>query len=196
MSLLPEEVTGMMSRARCLFDQTQVEAALDKMALAITEKLSDKNPVFLFVMNGAVIAMGQLMTRLNFPLEVDYIHASRYRGEYIDNNAETRGGDLKWYAKPRTDLKARTVVLVEDILDTGLTLAALVDHCRQEGATDVYTAALVDKDHPRSEGGVQNLDFAGLHAPDEFLIGYGLDYQEYFRNLPGIYVLADEDIPA
>lgn len=188
MKLTPKEVAAMSARAKCLFDQRAVEAALDKLSVEITDKLADNNPLFLCVMNGSVIAMGQLLTKLNFPLQIDYIHATRYHGEMS-------GGEITWVAKPRISLKNRHVVLVEDILDTGLTLAALLKHCQEAGAEKIYTVALTDKDCERAETGVKSVDFSGLKVPNKFLIGYGLDYQEYFRNLPGIYVLADEDIP-
>lgn len=194
MNLTPEKVADITTRLICLHSKQDVDAALDKMAKEITFALKDKNPLFLCVMNGAVIAMGQLMTRLHFPLQIDYIQASRYGGSFIDEGHE-RGGELKWKAKPTTSMKNRTVVLVEDVLDTGLTLAALKTYCSSEGAADVYTATLTDKAHPRSLGGVETCDFTGLRVADKFLLGYGMDWQEYFRNLPGIYVLADEDLP-
>lgn len=188
MTLTSEQVAAMSSRAKCLFDREVVEKTLDQLAKQISESLADKDPLFLCVMNGSVIPMGQLLTRLSFPLQIDYIHATRYRGEM-------KGGDLDWIATPRIPLKGRHVVLVEDILDTGLTLAALVKHCEEAGAEKVYTVALTDKDCERAKDGVKAADFSGLKLPNAFVIGYGLDYQEYFRNLPGIYVLADEDIP-
>lgn len=189
MTLTAEQVASMSSRATCLFDQKAVEATLARLASEIEAELADKNPIFLCVMNGSVIPMGQLLTRLNFPLQIDYIHATRYRGEM-------QGGELEWIAEPRIALKDRHVVLVEDILDTGLTLAALVNYCEEAGAKKVYTVALTDKDCERAEDGVKKTDFTGLALPNAFVIGYGLDYQEYFRNLPGIYVLADEDLPS
>jgi hypoxanthine phosphoribosyltransferase len=188
MTFTAQQIKEMTARAICLCNSIQIEDALNKMALHITQELSDKDPLFLCVMNGAMIPMGQLLTKLHFPLQIDYIHATRYHGK-------TTGGEITWVAKPRISLQNRYVVIVEDILDTGLTFAAIVEHCRQEGATQVYTATMVDKNHPRSPGGIQRTDFTGLYLPNKFLIGYGLDYEEYFRNLPGIYVLADEDLP-
>ncbi|MBU1927154.1 MAG: hypoxanthine-guanine phosphoribosyltransferase, partial [Gammaproteobacteria bacterium] len=109
-------------------------------------------------------------------------HATRYRGEML-------GKDLHWLATPHIPIKGRTVVVIEDILDTGLTLSAVIDYCQQEGAKQVLSAVLIDKDHPRDKGGVNKADFTGLYVEDKFIIGYGLDYQEYLRNLPGIYAV-------
>lgn len=190
MQLTIEQVREMTARAHCLCTPEQVQTALKKMAQQITETLADKTPLFLCVMNGAIIPMGQLITLLNFPLQLNYIHASRYHGKVVGQN------ELTWIAKPRIPLKDRHVVIVEDILDTGLTLAGIVEYCSSQGASHVYTAAMVDKDHPRSPGGIQRTDFTGVYLPDKFLIGYGLDYEEYFRNLPGIYALAKEDLPS
>lgn len=176
------EINEMQKNATCLFSKNEIEQAIHRVAQEMNEKLKDKNPLFLAVMNGAVVFMGQLVTQLNFPLQIDYIHVSRYRGEM-------QGRDLHWLATPRIPMKNRTICIVEDILDSGLTLAAVIDFCIQEGATKVYTATLVDKEHPRDKDGLIKADFTGLNVPDKFLIGYGLDYQEYFRNLDGIYAV-------
>ncbi|MFH1333855.1 MAG: hypoxanthine-guanine phosphoribosyltransferase [Pseudomonadota bacterium] len=182
MQQLLDEVKNMQKNAKCLFAAEKIEAAIDKVAKEMTEKLADENPVLLCVMNGAVIFMGQLVTKLLFPLQIDYIHATRYRGEML-------GKDLHWLATPSIPIEGRTVVIIEDILDTGLTLSAIIDYCQQAGAKRVLSAVLIDKDHPRDKGGVDKADFTGLHVEDKFIIGYGLDYQEYLRNLPGIYAV-------
>lgn len=166
----------------CIFDKAAVEAAITKVAHEMNQALADKMPVLLCVMNGAVIFMGQLVTQLNFPLQIDYIHVTRYRGSI-------EGREIHWVAEPNIELKDRTVVIIEDILDGGLTLAAVKNFCVDQGATEVYTATLVNKERPREEGGVEKCDFVGLNVEDKFLIGYGLDFQGFFRNDPGIYVV-------
>jgi hypoxanthine phosphoribosyltransferase len=133
-------------------------------------------------MTGAMIVAGHLAVRLQFPLEMDYIHATRYRGT-------TRGGDLHWLVEPRIDLKGRTIVIVDDIMDGGLTLASIIDYCKQANAKDVYTAVLVDKRRTREPGVNFEPDFVGLTTPDKYLFGFGLDYEEYLRNAPGIYAV-------
>ncbi len=180
MSVTPEEVIKVQHDADCLHDKAAVEAALDTMAEAISERLGDSNPLLLCVLTGAIIPMGHLLTRLDFPHEIDYVHASRYRGE-------TSGGELQWYAHPRSELKGRHVLLVDDILDEGATLAALVDYCREQGAAEVLTAALVEKRHERKSG--LEGDFIGLEVEDRYVFGYGMDYKGYLRNAPGIYAV-------
>src|SRR5476651_2050838 len=128
-----DKIQGVMARATCLHDLNEINHALDNMAKEITAELADKNPLILCVMIGALIPTGHLLTRLHFPLEVDYIHATRYRGT-------TRGGDLHWLVEPRQSLKDRTVLVVDDIMDGGLTLSAIMDYCNQAEAKAIYSA--------------------------------------------------------
>lgn len=182
---LPEKIREVYAKATCLHTREEVEAALDKMAQEIHDKLENSNPVLLCVMVGAVVPAGHLLTRLDFPLEVDYVHATRYQ-------SGLQGGEIKWRAEPKTDLKDRTVIVLDDVLDGGVTLAAVVDYCKAKQAEAVYTAVLVDKDHPRESGGLEQADFTGIKTVDRYIIGYGLDYKEYLRNVPGIYAVAPE----
>ncbi len=170
------------SNSRCLHTRAEVEAAIDKVAAQMNEQLADKAPVFICVMNGAVIFMGKLMTRLTFPLQINYIHATRYQGEI-------EGRELHWQAEPTISVTDRSVVIVEDILDSGLTLAAVRDFCFKHGAKEIFTAALVDKQSPRDPKGVQQCDFTGLEVENKFLYGYGLDYKDYLRNEAGIFAV-------
>jgi hypoxanthine phosphoribosyltransferase len=184
MSVSAEHAQSIYISSRCLYDREQVDAALDQMAMAITQRLADKNPLIICVLTGAIIPMGHLLTRLDFPLEIDYIHATRYRGE-------TAGGDLHWLANPITDLSDRVVLIVDDILDEGHTLAGIIDHCREEGAKDVYSAVLVEKHHDRRVTGL-HADFVGLDVDDHYVFGYGMDYKGYLRNAPGIYAVTEQ----
>jgi hypoxanthine phosphoribosyltransferase len=177
MSLL-EEIKRVEREADLIYSQAQVEAALDRMAAAIASQLGESRPIVLAALNGGVIFAGQLLTRLRFPLEIDAINASRYRGA-------TRGGEIHWLLKPRLSLQGRTVLLADDVLDEGVTLAALVDWCREQGAAAVYTAVLVDKQIGRERP--CRADFVGLEAEDRYLFGYGMDYKGYLRNAPGIF---------
>ncbi len=180
-----EKVQEVHSKATQLFSMEQIESALDHMAKAITDDLKDENPVVLCVMTGGMIPAAHLLVRLNFPLEMDYVHATRYQGE-------TSGGELHWLAKPRTDLNGRTVLVVDDILDGGVTLAAIIAEIEAMGAKTIKTAVLVDKHHKRVAEGVEHADYTGLEVDDHFIYGYGMDYQEYLRNVPGIFVVAPE----
>ncbi len=183
---IPEQIQQVYARSTCLYTTNEVAAALDRMAINIHEKLSDQNPVILCVMIGGLVPMGNLLLRLDFPLEVDYVHATRYRGGI-------RGGELEWLVRPSVELKGRNVLVVDDILDGGVTLAAILNEVKAMGANEVYSAVLVDKHHKRVPDGLQKADFVGLEVDDHYIFGYGMDYNEYLRNAPGIYVVDPQD---
>jgi hypoxanthine phosphoribosyltransferase len=180
--LTTSDVRNILENAECLYSANEVNQALDRMAQEITAKLSNEDPLILCVMTGALITTGHLVTRLHFPLQIDYIHATRYRGSM-------RGGDLHWLVEPRQTLEGRTVLVVDDIMDGGLTLAAIIDYCKQAKAKAVYTAVMVSKDREREPGVNFEPDFCGVTTEDKFLFGFGLDYEEYLRNVPGIYAV-------
>lgn len=182
---LPNHICDVFSKATCLFSNNEVNDALDKMATEISYKLSHSNPIFLCVVVGGIVPLGNLLPRLDFPLEVDYVHATRYQ-------KTTTGKELSWKAKPETPLKNRTVVVVDDILDGGITLNAIIKYCEEQGAQAVYSAVLVDKQNARLQGGLPKADFCGLQVDNHYVFGYGMDYKGYLRNAPGIYVVAPE----
>lgn len=173
-----EEIKHVQATADLLCSEREVEAALDNMAREINTKLADRNPLLLCVMNGGVVAFGKLLPRLTIPLTIDAINASRYQNK-------TSGGSIEWLVKPETPLKDRTVLLVDDILDAGITLKALCDYCREQGAADVYTAVLVEKILEQEKP--ISADFIGLKVEDRYVFGYGMDYKGYLRNAPGIF---------
>ena len=179
-----KEISNIESSADLLHNASEVETAINNMAEKINYLLNDRNPVFLCVLNGGVVISGKLLTRLNFPLTFDAINASRYH-----NN--TSGGEIQWLQKPETDLKNRTVLIVDDILDQGITLEAISNYCKQQGASSIYTAVLVDKklDHKKPV----IADFVGLEVENRYLFGYGLDYKGYLRNASGIYACKASD---
>jgi len=174
----------LMQSAQCLFDECQVEAALDRLADDISAKLAHSDPLVLCVMTGGVILTGRLVTRLKFPLQMDYIHATRYREALY-------GQDLHWRVTPVTSLKGRTVLVLDDIFDVGETLSAIRDWCLMQEAAAVYTAVLIDKQHTRKTASLKTADFTALHAEDKYLFGYGMDYKGYWRNASGIYAVID-----
>jgi hypoxanthine phosphoribosyltransferase len=184
--MTPEQLEGVRKRSHCLYTQAQVEAALEAMALAITAELAQSEPVLLSVMNGALIFAGKLATQLDFPLQMDYVHATRYR-------ESTSGEDLQWRSWPAISVQGRVVLVLDDILDEGLTLAMIVQWCKQQGANKVYTAVLIEKLHQHKLNDFK-ADFVGLQAEDYYLYGYGMDYRGYFRNAPGIFAVAAEDL--
>jgi hypoxanthine phosphoribosyltransferase len=175
-----DDMRDVMDNADCLISHDEVERALDRMADEITRDLGDKLPVFYCVMNGGLITTGHLMPRLGFPLEVDYLHATRYRGK-------TRGGELFWRVSPEIPMAGRHVVIVDDILDEGATLAAILEYCREAGAQSVSTAVLVDKSHDRKAVPGLKADYCSLEVADRYVFGFGMDYKGYWRNAPGIF---------
>ena len=176
------EMNQALAEADCLVPETQVHAAIDALAAAITDQLKDRNPLLLCVMNGGLILTGQLLPRLKFPVQAEYLHATRYR-------QETTGGLLEWKLRPEANMQGRTVLIVDDILDEGTTLEAIADYCRAQGAETVLTAVLVDKIHDRKARPGLKADFTGLEVEDRFLFGFGMDYKGYWRNAPGIYAV-------
>lgn len=179
-----DKIRQIENNLKLLFSKQEVETAVDKMAAQINEQLSEKNPIVLCTVIGGIIPTGMLLPRLNFPLELDYIHATRYRGK-------TSGGHLHWLKRPEIDLQNRTVLIVDDILDEGLTLEAIIDYCNGEGAKQTLTAVLVEKDLAVRPG-VKKANFTGLIAPDEYLVGCGMDYKGYLRNLESISAITNE----
>ena len=177
-----EEAKKVLAEAELLVTETAVTSTIERLALEITAQLKDSNPVVICVMNGGLIFAGQILTRLVFPLEVDYVHASRY-------GREVNGTCLNWIVRPQKEMRGRTVLLLDDILDEGVTLAAIADYCRQQGAAEVLMAVLVEKLHLRKVKPVLRTDFTGIEVGDRFLFGYGLDYKGYWRNAPGIYAV-------
>ena len=172
----------LMAEADLLVPENEVRSAIMRMAGEVTAQLHDANPVVLCIMNGGLIFAGQLLTGLPFPLEIDYIHATRY-------GDSTSGARLQWVVRPRLPLQGRTVLLVDDILDEGITLAAIADYCRKMGAVNVLMAVLVEKLHLRKVTPGMKADFTGIEVGDRFLFGYGLDYKGYWRNAAGIYAV-------
>jgi hypoxanthine phosphoribosyltransferase len=173
-----------LREADCLADQATVEAALDRMAEAITARLADTNPLCYVVMNGGLILAGKLLPRLGFPLELAYLHATRY-GHAL------QGEGIEWRVAPTEPPEGRTVLVIDDILDEGHTLAAIVERLQGAGARAVHTAVLVNKRHQRKARPGMRADFTGLEVEDRFLFGYGMDVRGYWRNAPGIYALKD-----
>lgn len=178
--IVPAHIREVFAGATCLYTRNQIEAALDHMSTAISYQLAHENPIFLCVVVGGIIPLGNLLPRLDFPLEVDYIHATRY-------GHKTSGGLLEWRAKPTISLRDRVVIVVDDILDGGITLRGIVEYCKQQAAAQVYTAVLVSKRHARDPQGLPHADFCGLEVDNDYVFGYGMDYKGYLRNAPGIY---------
>lgn len=177
-----DHIKKIYAEADLLFNEADVEAAIDQMAIAITTSLAEHNPVVFTVMNGGLVIGGKLLTKLNFPLEASYMHATRYRNG-------TSGHNLEWKVAPMIDFNGRPVLIIDDILDEGHTLAEIIDFCHKNGATEVHSAVLVNKLHSRKAREDLKADFVGLEVEDRYIFGYGMDYHGYWRNAPGIYAI-------
>lgn len=189
MAVTPQQARDVLHDADLLHDAGAINAALDKLAqdisAAVAEDVFKEQPVIVVsIMNGGMILAGHLLPRFNFPLHVDFIHATRYRNQ-------TSGGELEWKVAPHQDIKGRTLVLIDDILDEGYTLDAIIQYCKQQGAAKVISAVLVEKIHNRRKPG-SRCDFIGLTVPDRYVFGFGMDYKGYHRNANGIYAVSDE----
>lgn len=182
-SSLPREIVAAYRNAECLYSEREVNLALGQMAVDIQHQLAGSNPLILCVMNGALLTTAQLAIRLSIPLQLDYLHVSRYQGA-------TRGGEVQWHSEPRIPLIDRKILIVDDILDEGYTLKAIQEYCRSQGAEQVMSAVLVQKQHARKHPQI-DADFVGLMVDDHYVFGYGMDYKDHLRNLPGIYALRE-----
>lgn len=160
----------------------EVQAAVRRVATEIDARLSGAYPMVLAVMGGAVVFAGQLLPLLRFPLDFDYIHVSRY-------GAETRGASIDWKVSPRELVRGRSVLVLDDILDHGETMAAVRERLLALGAAGFHCAVLVEKmlDKPKPIAA----DFVGLRLPDRFVFGCGMDARGFWRNLPEIRALRD-----
>lgn len=177
-----EEVESVWQEADCLWNQQQVVRAIDTLADQVEKSLAGTNPVVLVVMTGGMVFASELMMRMQFPLTLDYVHVSRY-GQGLS------GKEMHWKKALPDNLAGRTVLIVDDILDEGQTLAVLIDACKQQGAASVRTAVLVDKQHNRKFDPELKADFTALTIPDRYIFGYGMDYKGYLRNAQGIYAV-------
>ena len=175
-----EQARALLAAAELLYSAQDIQAALEELAAAITARLSGQRPLVLTVMGGAVIFAGQLLPRLAFPLECDYLHATRY-------GPATLGGEVSWLAEPHLPVAGRTVLVLDDILDEGMTLAAIRDWLLGHGARRCLIAVLAEKEIGRPRP--VSADFVGLRLPNCYVFGCGMDVRGLWRNLPAIYAL-------
>jgi hypoxanthine phosphoribosyltransferase len=178
--MTPDEAWKIFETADLLCDEAQVREAIARLAADITATLRDRNPLVLAVMGGSVFFAGNLLPLLRFPLEFATVQASRY-------GKATSGGSIVWTVEPGENVKGRTVLVLDDILDGGETLAAIRDRVKLLGAEAFYSAVLTDKDTGRAKPAVP--DFVGLKLPNRYVFGCGMDVSGAWRNLPAIYAV-------
>lgn len=175
------EAQDVLRHADCLHDAAAITAAYDRMASAIRAEYAHRQPLILCVMIGGLHPTSEITQRLSFPFQIDYLHATRYRGE-------TTGGGLLWKAYPEISVRGRDVLVIDDILDEGHTLAAIIDALQKQEATSIKIAVLAEKLHDRKAPGIK-ADFVGVTVEDRYVFGCGMDYKSYWRQLPAIYAV-------
>lgn len=179
----------LLDNAEELFDQKAVDSAVRHVAATLNERFGNPDdaafPLVLGVMGGAVVFTGQLLPQLRFPLEFDYIHVSRY-------GDDDQGGRVVWKVIPRPNVAGRTIIVLDDILDEGETLAQVKQRLLDMGAAEVIITVFADKAIKRSKP--VKADIVGLNIPDKFVVGFGMDVYGYWRNLPGLWAIRPEDL--
>jgi hypoxanthine phosphoribosyltransferase len=172
-----------LERAELIHSAAAVDAAIARVAAEISAELKDRYPLVLSVMGGAVVFTGRVLPMLSFPLDFDYIHASRY-------GVATSGGEVQWKVEPKGNVADRVVLVLDDILDIGDTMRAIRERVLGLGAQAFYCAVLTDK--KKSAAKPIRADFVGLSLPDRYVFGCGMDAHGAWRNLPAIYALRQE----
>lgn len=175
---------ALLQHATLLFDRAAVQDAVQSVADGLNQRFAQADPpvfpLVLGVMGGAVVFVGQLLPRLLFPLEFDYVHVTRFGGGNL-------GGAVEWKVIPRSQVQGRTVVVVDDILDEGDTLAEVKQRLLALGAAEVLVAVFADKEIGKPKP--ISADHAGLALPNKFVVGFGMDAYGYWRNLPEIWAV-------
>lgn len=169
--------------AELIHSAQSVSDTVRRLAGEISAQLADKQPLVLGVMSGATVFAGQLLPLLAFPLDFDYVQVSRY-GDAI------RGGQMVWKVPPPANVKGRVVLVLDDILDEGITLAEIRTSVLELGAAACFSAVFAEKETGRPKP-IQ-ADFVGLSVPDRYVFGFGMDAYGAWRNLPAIYALKEE----
>ncbi len=175
---LSQEIRLVAEEAECLHDLNAVRKTIERLGQEITATLKEENPLVLSVLNGGVFFTSELLLHLPFPLELDSIKAGRYQGA-------TQGGSMQWQVEPTISVQGRTILVLDDILDEGITLAEIHRYLENKGAQRIVSAVLVDKDLGRTKP--YRADHVGLVTENRYLFGFGLDYKGYLRNWPGIF---------
>lgn len=179
----------LLQNAEEIFDPAAVSRAVANVAEALNNRFDQPGdetfPLVLGVMGGAVVFVGQVLPQLRFPLEFDYIHVSRY-------GDEDQGGKVVWKVIPRSNVAGRTIIVLDDILDEGETLAHVKQRLLDMGAAEVIIAVFADKAIKKAKP--VKADLVGLTIPDKFVVGFGMDVYGYWRNLPGLWAIRQEDL--
>ena len=169
---------------RVLFRREEIAATVGRLAAEIREDYHDKCPLLIGILKGSFVFLADLIRLLDFPLEIEFVGLSSY------GRGQQSSGKVTVVQGLRSPARGRHVLVIEDIVDTGLTIAFLLDYLQRKKPASLKLCALIDK--PSRRQSPVTIDYPGFTAPDRFVIGYGLDWDEKFRNLPDICVLEDE----
>ena len=184
-----QRALDLIKNAEEIFDAATVKQAVSKVATTLNQRFGNANeptfPLALGVMGGAVVFTGQLLPQLPLPPDFDHIHVTRY-------GDDDRGGQVVWKVIPRSNVEGRTIIVVDDILDEGETLAHVKQRLLDMGAAEVILAVFADKDLKRAKP--VKADIVGLTIPNKFVVGFGMDVYGYWRNLPGLWAIREEDL--
>ncbi|MBI4938715.1 MAG: hypoxanthine-guanine phosphoribosyltransferase [Nitrosomonadales bacterium] len=180
MTLSNQQARDILHQAELVVSADEVRAAVERVAREINAVLADAHPLVLSVMGGAVVFSGQLLPLLSFPLDFDYVHVSRYGGDL-------QGGALRWKVEPRENVRGKVVLVLDDILDEGGTMAAIRQRVMELGAAGFYSAVFADKLNGMAKP--VRADFVGVEVPNRFVFGFGMDVHGAWRNLPAIYAV-------
>ena len=172
---------ALLENSTVLYNREEVRAAVQNMADEINGFYGDEPLIVISVLTGAIIPAAWLITKLKMPVQMDFVHATRYRGGLY-------GAELEYRVPPRLDLEDKSVLIVDDIFDEGHTLAAIKGSVESRKARSVKMAALVRKEHDRGLSR-DYVDFVGLDVPDVYVFGCGMDAYEEWRHLDEILVL-------
>lgn len=173
----------LLEQSEILFSEIEVETAIARVAAQVSQAMGECQPLVMCVMSGATVFAGKLLPMLQFPLEFDYVQASRYQ------NQTSGGHEVVWKMSPGENVRGRTVLLLDDILDEGHTLAAVSRKCLEAGAERVMIAVLTEKDTGHAKP--IKADFVGITVPNRYVFGCGMDVYGWWRNLPAIHALKD-----
>jgi len=175
---------GSQPKLGILFTRDEITATVNKLAAEIRRDYLTKHPILIAVLKGSFMFLADLIRRLDFPLEVEFVRLSSY------GRGRESAGKIKLVQGLQSKIKGRHVLVIDDIIDTGLTAGFLLDYLSKKKPASLKLCALTDKSSRRQTP--VNIDYRGLIVPDKFIVGYGLDWDERFRNLPDIYVVESE----
>jgi hypoxanthine phosphoribosyltransferase len=184
----PSFIKNVIKRSQIFVTQSQLSSACKRLAREITISHHHHNPIVVCIMNGGLFVTSEVLKYLSFPLQVDYAHISRYQSKF-------NGSDIiSWIKLPNINPEGRNVILFDDVLDGGLTLAQVKQYYKKCGAKGVFTVVMLDKQCTRTKCGLAKADYFGIKVEDEFLFGFGLDYHGYLRNMPSIHATSSSHI--